>query len=188
MSFKQSFFETIIGLIFDAPAFDRGICRGVFVNHLADSNGAPAIIGSAKLSGACVTDSSALWRTLHGRDFSGTPAMDFVVIRSLKEVENSVLFSWPYPIHCNQEIEILLTLGKMCSFWYNAWYTQVMILQKPVRFSGMELLPPAYVGDRVTEMETMSNVSTPETTGTGMQMEKFDAEYYRRQNQLFRIY
>lgn len=47
-----------------------------------DLNSDPAISGTAKLSGASISNSNALRGMLHGRALHSTPAVDFVVIEA----------------------------------------------------------------------------------------------------------
>lgn len=81
---KHSSFQAIRGCSFGTPAFDRGICMNVIVNVFAKPDGAPAIVFTAKLSGADVTDSSAFRRTFYGHVLFRASAADFVVIGTVK--------------------------------------------------------------------------------------------------------
>lgn len=111
----------------------------VSVNHFAASNGALEILGTDKLSGASVTESSALRRTLHDHALLNTSAADLVVIVSVKENDKFSPLFFPYPFRCGGKCEIQLRFGKMRPFGYYARDNWAMISQSLVLTSGREL-------------------------------------------------
>lgn len=131
---------------------DCGALANVFINLFAELSGAPAIVGTAELSGASVTDSSALCMILHGHELPITSALDVVVIGSVKVDENFLSLLYYYPFHYDEESEISSTLGNMRTYGNYAWDTKVMISQSSVHHSGKDVSMPANVERKVTEM------------------------------------
>lgn len=113
----------------------------VSVIIFVESNGVLSIVGTAKPSGACVTNSSAFRRTLYNHALSYTSVADLVLIGSANFNDN---FSSPLYInyfHCDKESKILLTNGNIQPSECYAWDTYAMILQSSVHSSGKELIP-----------------------------------------------
>lgn len=96
MSCNQSFFEAMHCSSFGLPSFNRGIRPDAPVNYFAEANGASAIDDTIKLSGAVVTDKSALRRTPHGYTFASTSTADLIVIGFVKEDHNFTIYSYLY--------------------------------------------------------------------------------------------
>lgn len=117
----------------------------ICVNLPAEANGDPAIVGTAKLTDAGVTNRSALRRTLHRHVISNTSASELVATGSVKADDNFSLLTYLYPFQCGEEREITSTLDSLRPSGFFAWDTQVMIPQSIVPNSGKELSPPADV-------------------------------------------
>lgn len=54
------------------------------MNYFAESNSAPAFVGTAKFPGAGVTDCSALPKTIYGNALASESAVDLVFIELVK--------------------------------------------------------------------------------------------------------
>lgn len=91
---NYSIVDTFLGSSYGIPAFDGGIRSDVSVNLFAETNGASAIVDTAKLSSAGVSNSSALHRTVFGHAPSSTSAAILLVIGPVKLGDNFV--SLPY--------------------------------------------------------------------------------------------
>lgn len=85
MSLKQLFFEAGLGSSFSTPTFARGIRTENCVDMFTELNGTLAMVGTAKLSNADVTDSSAPFRKLLGHARPSTSAGDLVFIGKVHE-------------------------------------------------------------------------------------------------------
>lgn len=157
------------------------------VDLFADSNGAPAIVGTAKLSGAVVTNSNALCRTLHVHALTSTSVADPSPFRSVQVHEDFSSRSYPYPFYCGDKSKIPSTLGNMCQSGYNARGTHAMIPRSAVPPSIKILSPQADVERRVTLVLTAPNEGAIVTTGTAMRATKFDVAHYRHKNVLLRV-
>lgn len=75
---KKSFFETVFNLAFGIAAFSRRFLTGVLLKLYAESKGAPAIAYTAKVSGAGVTNNSALCRVLYDYALLSMSAADLI--------------------------------------------------------------------------------------------------------------
>lgn len=84
MILNQSLLEVFLASPFGTRAFGRDVRPNVFADVLAELNGALAIFGTAKLSGAGVTASSALHRRLQDHALPSTTVVDLVVIKSVE--------------------------------------------------------------------------------------------------------
>lgn len=73
------------------------------VNLFVEWNVATAIVVTAKLSGAGVTDSSAPRRTLHCHALASTSAAELVSFMSVKVNQNFASLSYHYPFQCGEE-------------------------------------------------------------------------------------
>lgn len=80
---NQSILESVLGSSFGSHAFDRGIRRDFSSTFFTVSNDTLAIFGTAKFSGAGVTDSRALRRTLHSHALPSMSTADLISIGSL---------------------------------------------------------------------------------------------------------
>lgn len=139
ISSRRSFFATLLIYSFSTPILDCGIRTDVSVNLLPEWNGFPAIVDTAKLSGADVTNSSALSETLHCHAPLISSAVDRVVIRFLKVNEDFFPFSHPYMFQCGKESAIPSILGNMRPSSYYTWDTQAMKSQSPKPLSDTEI-------------------------------------------------
>lgn len=110
MTSHQSLVAVALGSFFGTPALSRSIRTNVCFNLFAESNGAPDIVSTAKLSGACVTDRSAVRRTLLSHALPSTSVVDLVVIGSVKVHKD--FFHPPIPTFSNMSGRV-----KPCSHW-----------------------------------------------------------------------
>lgn len=150
MSFKQSICESVLDSSLGTPAFDRAIRANVFLGLCLKADGSPTIFGTATLTVAGVTDSSALCMTLHGHTISSMSAMDLVVAGSINVHKNFVAVPCPFLSQYGEESEIPSTLGFIRSFEYYTWDTQVTNPQSPVFPSGKHVPSPAHMKAEAT--------------------------------------
>lgn len=99
--------------------YDRDIRTDICVVFLAESNGAPAVVGTTKLSEAGVANGLTLCRTHRGFALPSTSATDLVVIRSAKEAND--VFYFP--------VSILSILEKMRSSVNTLQHSSVSVLR-----------------------------------------------------------
>lgn len=129
MSSQQSFYGAVLGSFFGSPTFDLGICTDVCVDQYVKSIEAPSMVSTGRFSGADITDSSNLCRTLLGHAQPSTSATDLTVIRSVKVQEDFTSISYFYYFYRDEEIEVPPTLGNMRPSGYYAWDTKTMNLR-----------------------------------------------------------
>lgn len=186
---SNQFVEAVLDSSFGPLAFARGICTKVSVNLLLQQNGASTIVGTAKLSGAGVTNCSALCRSLHGHAPVSTSVADPVVIGSVKVEDN--FFSLPYAnlyfFRCGEKCEILWTFDDMRSSRHCTRDTRAMILQTFVPHSDKELLSPVNVEREVTHVKAYPRDGASETTDIAVGVRKLDVAHTRDEDLLLRI-
>lgn len=142
---QRSFFEAVLGSSFGTPVFASGILTNGCVDLSVGSNGAPAMVDTAKLCSASFTNRSSPLKTLHGPVLPSTSVACLAVIRSAKVHEFFSSLLYLFPFQCGVEREVLSTLGNMRPLEYNAWNTQAMISRSTVPTSTKKLSPPAEV-------------------------------------------
>lgn len=104
MPSKQAIFDTGVDFSFGTLAFGSSVPTDVPTNVVAELNGAPAIIGTTKFSGAGVTDSSALRKANHCDAFPGTSVVTLVAVKSVKVDNNYSSRLASYLFQCDNEI------------------------------------------------------------------------------------
>lgn len=127
MSFQQLFFEGVLGSSFSTRTSACGVCKDVCVELFEESNDVLVIVGTAKQSGAGVTNSSDLRRTLLVHALSSTSVEDLVIIGSVKVHEVSSSLSSSHPFQYGEGSRIPSTICNMRPSGYYAWDTQVMV-------------------------------------------------------------
>lgn len=166
---------------------DHGIHTDVSANLFEESKGAPAIVCTAKLSSAGVTNSSDLHGTLHNRALPSTSAVNLVVIESVKEDDNFASLSCSCLFHCGVENEVSSKPGNILPSGYYQRDTQKIIPQSLIHPHGKDVPPPANVESEFTESAAVLNDCISEITCTATWVTKFDAADYRQMNLLLRV-
>lgn len=134
-----------------------------------------------------VTDSSALYRTLHCHALHSTPAVDLVVSRFINMHENFTSLLSLHPFQCGKENEIPSTLGNTGPSENYPSDTQAMILQSVVPCPRRELSLPAKVKKEITMALSALREVAFETTNTPVCVTKVNIAHYRHGDVLFSV-
>lgn len=119
MSSRYSYSEAVLGSSVGTPAIARGILTDVCIDMFAESNGASAIVGKTKLSGAGASNSSALHKTLHGHALPNTSAANLLSLVLSKRAKTSIRSLIPNPsivamkVRSRQQLETCVRLGTL---------------------------------------------------------------------------